>query len=138
MSANERLPDHKRCEPTHRRGVPVNTAAAAQTLARGVRSPTPGETVARQIFEAARQVGMHRNECDLSAFRNAWYGRAGAPTFLKIYQKINECVDRSLEFHVGQAIEAMNATDPEFYAEHMEALRRVVRQSRGMGSTEGG
>lgn len=128
---------HKRCEPAHKRCKRMNSSAAAQTLARNLRNPTAGETVARQIFEAAKQVGMHRNETDLSAFRNAWYGRAGAPTFLRIYLAINERVDRSLEFHVGQAIEAMNATDPEFYAEHMEALRSALRPIGSMGGTQG-
>ena len=115
----------------------MSPSCAAKMLARSVRVPLPGETVARQIFEAARRVGMHRNETDLSAFRNAWYGRAAAPTFFRIYQKINERVDRSLEFHVHQAIEAMNAADPEFYAEHMEALRSAIRPAGSVGGEKG-
>lgn len=109
----------------------MTAAATARELVRGLVKPEPGDTVARQISEAAKLLRMDRSDRDLRRVRDAWYGRAGP----KILHEIRARIDRDYETQIARAIEAMNETDAEFFAPHVEALGQLLRKGNDVGGT---
>jgi len=127
----------------------LDVAFEAQLLVFEAAKPyEPRDNAKSKQLRAASRLGEHGLENPFSRVERAWRGRAGARVFLAIktaferWQESNAAADTArdaeIEARFASLMEAMNASDADFYRPAIEAMRATIRNPRRVVRENGG